>query len=399
MPLFGPPNIEKLRVKRDIPALTNAVAYKNDATVRKAAVVALQEIGGVQVIEPLNAALTDVDSQVSLAAVNALGHLGAIAVEPLITALETGSPEIKVEAAQQLGEIGDLRAVEPLIELLKDHIRVPVIEALGKLSDIRAVEPLVKILENDEAYERDRRAALFAVGKVGDQRVCKPLVWLLWSEKSGPVRRDIVSVLDKLGWQPTDNLMNAFPPDAIPYKEESMWGDILIEAAVIYWIVKGRSDECSKMGSSAIQKLGELIYDHDLDVSREAVIALGKIGGPEVISPLVHALKFPDLHYAVSKYLNIMTDDLHLVVPLLHVVVASHRDSRPYKVAMNALKRFGMKAVPLLIEQLQYWENNGGPESYMQSLGVRSVLTELTSASLSTSTEWRRWFENQERKE
>ena len=49
-------------------------------------------------------------------------------------------------AAEALGQLGDKRAVEPLIAALQDdveNVRQAAAEALGQLGDERAVEPLI----------------------------------------------------------------------------------------------------------------------------------------------------------------------------------------------------------------------------------------------------------------
>lgn len=75
MPLFGPPNIDKLFSKRDINKLKNALKYK-DAPVRKSAAMALGEISDARAVDPLSAALKDKYSVVRGAAVSALGEIG-----------------------------------------------------------------------------------------------------------------------------------------------------------------------------------------------------------------------------------------------------------------------------------------------------------------------------------
>ncbi len=56
-------------------------------------------------------------------------------MEPLIGALGNGYWQVRQHVAEALGEIGDTRAVEPLIELLEDDedIREAAKEALKKL--------------------------------------------------------------------------------------------------------------------------------------------------------------------------------------------------------------------------------------------------------------------------
>jgi hypothetical protein len=73
--------------------------------------------------------------------------MGELAVEPLIKALEDDdSVNVGRSAAYALGDIGDTRAVEPLIELLWDnshHLVDGATSALGNIGDERAVEPLI----------------------------------------------------------------------------------------------------------------------------------------------------------------------------------------------------------------------------------------------------------------
>ena len=66
-----------------------------------------------------------------------MGEIGdARAVEPLIAALKHNDTGIRQDAARALGRIGDARAVEPLIAALKyktPRVHKAVVEALGKI--------------------------------------------------------------------------------------------------------------------------------------------------------------------------------------------------------------------------------------------------------------------------
>ena len=53
MLFFGPPNIEKLKAKRDVKGLIKALGYQKDYFVRKAAAMALGEIMDPRAIKPL----------------------------------------------------------------------------------------------------------------------------------------------------------------------------------------------------------------------------------------------------------------------------------------------------------------------------------------------------------
>lgn len=102
-------------------------------------------------------------------------------VQPLIEALKIEDYEIRYSAAKLLGLIGDKRAVEPLIEALKndnfftDLVKVRIIKSLAELGDKKAVEALIEALKNDERQSVRKEAAI-ALGKIGDKRAVLPLI-------------------------------------------------------------------------------------------------------------------------------------------------------------------------------------------------------------------------------
>lgn len=99
-------------------ALVKALRHK-DVSVRMKASQSLGSIGDLAAIRPL-LQLRDRDSYVEQAAAEALVKLGKPAVPELIAALNTGDSH---RAAEVLGHIGDLQAVEPLIDMVKDIYR------------------------------------------------------------------------------------------------------------------------------------------------------------------------------------------------------------------------------------------------------------------------------------
>ena len=68
-------------------------------------------------------------------------------VEGLIRALRSDDRHTREVAAETLGDIGDVSAVEPLISVLNseenNYVRADIAVALGKIGDPRAVEPLI----------------------------------------------------------------------------------------------------------------------------------------------------------------------------------------------------------------------------------------------------------------
>ncbi len=89
MGLFGPPNVDKMKAKRDVKGLIKALGYQKDGSVRKAAAQALVDTGDAmsatwalremrdaQAMEPLTIFLKDKNSDVRVAAAQALDRLG-----------------------------------------------------------------------------------------------------------------------------------------------------------------------------------------------------------------------------------------------------------------------------------------------------------------------------------
>ncbi len=79
-----------------------------------------------------------------------------------------------------LGEVGDERAVDPLIQVLQDEsvedeIRTVAASSLGDIGDERAVDILIQVLQNPNDREIEN-AAIIGLGKVGGAGVVDLLV-------------------------------------------------------------------------------------------------------------------------------------------------------------------------------------------------------------------------------
>ena len=128
-----------------------------------------------------------------------LGELGdKRSVEPLINMLKYDMSDVRSAAAFALGKIGDSRAVEPLIKALGDaDVRSDAIVSLGRIGDPRAVEPLILIL-NDTDSSLIKEDILWALGTIGDPRATEPLITAL-KDKSVRVREKAAIALARIG--------------------------------------------------------------------------------------------------------------------------------------------------------------------------------------------------------
>jgi HEAT repeat protein len=153
----------KLRDARAVEPLIVALE-DDDWWVRSGAARALRKLGDTRAVEPLIAVLRDEEELVRQHALRALGQIWQL---PDLTRLGSNDRSVQEEAAEALGELGDTRAVEPLIAALKDKdkgVREKAAEALGKLGE-PAVELLIATLGGNDEIMRWRSAwALHRIG-------------------------------------------------------------------------------------------------------------------------------------------------------------------------------------------------------------------------------------------
>ena len=151
----------------------------HDSVVRQLAARGLGEIGDARAVEPLIGALKGRED-LRAAAAEALGQIDdARAVEPLVDSLKDAGSSVRAAAARALGRLGEPRAVDRLIGCLKDHesiVRQAAAGALGQIGDTRAVEPLAAALKG---REDSRIAAAVALGEIGGIGAVEPLIGAL----------------------------------------------------------------------------------------------------------------------------------------------------------------------------------------------------------------------------
>ena len=116
--------------------------------------------------------------------------LGDVSVGPILEALDDSSADVRLYLAFTLGWFTPgSRVIEPLLALFQNDPEIPVrckaAESLGRLESVEAVDPLVAALSESDA--RVRQSAAFALGQIGDARA-KPALEKAKSDTDEVVR-------------------------------------------------------------------------------------------------------------------------------------------------------------------------------------------------------------------
>jgi HEAT repeat protein len=377
MSLFGPPNVEKLKAKGDVKGLIKALGYKKDAEVRKEAAQALGEIGDTQ------------------------------AVEPLIATLKDENRDVRRAAAEMLGKIGDVRAVEPLITAIKDSARgvcQAAIEALDKLGwqpdrseagavywiekrqwdkcvevGAPAVEPLIATLKDVDAGVR--KAAAEVLGKIGDVRAVEPLITAI-KDSARSVRQADIGTLIK-------DSARGMCQAAIEALDKLGWQPDKSEVGAAYWIEKRQWDKCVEVGAPAVEPLvATLITDKDADVREAAAEALDQLGWQ------------PDTRMAQAAYLAVQARarskamDEQLGDPrVVERLIAALQDEDKY-VRYIAIEKLGKTGNPQVVEPLiaalqdEDGTNRITAANALDELGWQPDSSEFEAAYLAAKGKW-----------
>jgi len=300
----------------DAHVLAHLIEALNDiAIVRAAAAQALGKIGDPRSVEPLVNYIQDSDNNVRHIVVQALGRIGdPRAVNPTIAMLSDKSANVRATAAIALELLGwkpkdssceatfwvaknqwdqcvkmGSASVLPLINVLKDDnplVRRSIIQALGEIGDVRAVQPIVEMLHDEQV----RNIAIQALGEIGDVSAVQSIVEMLWDEK---VCQVAIQVLDGFGWEPENS-----------------------ESGALYWIGKQQWNECVKIGSPAVEPLIRILDHKEPDIREAAAKVLGGINDAKSVEPLIERLKeekgkvrIAAANSLVNLYINGQIDD------------------------------------------------------------------------------------------
>jgi HEAT repeat protein len=277
------------------------------------------------------------------AAVTALARIGDPGSVPsLLKAL--ADPELTVEAAAALAKIGDRQAYEPLIQLLghdRAAVRQAAIAAINSLGDPRTPKDIKKLIFNSNPHVRE--SAVRIAGYFGYPESAGDLLDRI-HDISENVRRAAVENLAHLqDDRAFDALSRAAHDESSKIRSAAVRSLGYVENVnVLPELLRALMDEDAWVRYYAARSLGQLRLPGAIDALSTAVRqdranqvriaaadALGSIGGPRVVSVLAPLAEAGDrdLARAVLHALGTVghPDALHPILALLRAADPSRR--------------------------------------------------------------------------
>jgi HEAT repeat protein len=141
--------------------------------------------------------LVDEDPEVRVDAAQRLGEAKSPeAVDSLIAILDDPSEMVRVQAVRSLGQIGDARAIPAIQERAKDElhtVRLQVSMSLGEFRDPAAIPTLKSLLYDPD--ESTRLAAARSLGKIGTDEAITGLIDVALLDEAEMIRQHVVRVI------------------------------------------------------------------------------------------------------------------------------------------------------------------------------------------------------------
>lgn len=302
MPLFGKPNIRKLKDRRDIPRLLKALDYEKNENIRHSAVEALGELRVNESAQPLLDLLGKDDFDNKEVIISALGKIGnEKAILPLVERIKlqnASSSPLELTALRSIGA----SAVKSLLALLEDKTTdtkdaSAILDCLEEIGGEEARNGLIHLLSPNRSSLIPHLSAMIV--RLADKEVA--ISTLVSALKSGPAETwsvHIISALRQLDWRPADIKENA----ALAVADRD-WEGIkkMAEPAkdfILPLLQKGRASDIVQAttvlgeigGNDSVELVAGLLEDRRPDVVTAAVHALGQMGSGQAVHPLIQLL-------------------------------------------------------------------------------------------------------------
>lgn len=268
-----------------------------DGDVRWRAAYALTDVERPQVVQALEAALTDGEPLVVMFAAKALSKLGRKADSvPLVPALETDDWRVRVNVLIALGSSGDEEALPVIVESLGspiDHVRAAACIALGDLLDPRAAEPLRESLEDPSPDVRGQAALALARVSADEAMIALPDALedpnhyarvKVYEAIGGVWRRQAVELLRPALRDPDPRIRAAVTSALASQKQKGVVEGLIARLKDTDWVVAALAAEALGKHASKqailplLEAYGAFSGEEEAEVRLAVVSALGEIG-------------------------------------------------------------------------------------------------------------------------
>ncbi len=232
-------------------------------------------------------------AELRMAAANALGEVGdADSVPPLVECFEDGDARVRARAARAAGMVGDARATDPLTGLLTDStagVRREAAESLGRIGNRQALQALLTLYDDDN--EMVRRIAVYGFGKFETDRPVDALVEALGDSSPAVRRTAVYSLIELLANVPTEQsheiretvVQRLAAGDGTvvePLAELLRESTQVAQRRNAAWLLGRVADDDGD--SAVVDALVEALADDDGMVSQFAATSLASLGGDAV---------------------------------------------------------------------------------------------------------------------
>ncbi|NPV85676.1 MAG: HEAT repeat domain-containing protein [Anaerolineae bacterium] len=284
--------------------------------------------------------------------------LGEAAIDRLLEDLH--HPQTCSNAARALAQIGEARAIVPIIQAFAAKppaVQQTMVEALAHFGNT-AIPPLLEALNSGQM---ELLPVIHTLGLIGDERAARPLANFLSSDYPSSVRETAAQALGNIGL-----------PALKPILERLREGNIHPRAA---------GEALGRIGKPArdqiIQALRSKIYD-----AQTLVYALGKIPDETAAAAVVETLVSGQYGQEIrNTAVNALLEIGPASIKPLIATLGSSLSNQPE--IYNVLVKFGSDAVEPLIWALQYYNNPFQCEAIVNILGdigdVRAVNPLMTA--------------------
>ncbi|MEW6087287.1 MAG: HEAT repeat domain-containing protein [bacterium] len=300
----------KLKIKKAVPFLKDAMVKDESFLVRLACVSSLNKFGEDYDVELVEKSLRHEDKYVRLKAVNVLQNLSEWKNKEIIFSLfKDKDIEVRRNILITAGKLKIKEAFEPLVLILKDPVpesRESAAISLGSLGDKRAIKPLLETLEDTSS--KVVRAAVISLGEIGDEEITMPMIRML-GHKDKSVRYFAINILgklgDKSGFKAVLGMVNDKDPK-VRLGAVNVLGKLKIKEYIPVFkeVLNGETDPSVKLEAAKSLVLMEDYTGYDLirnevfnkntDLKKEAIEILGMIKDKSSISTLKDLFLYPN---------------------------------------------------------------------------------------------------------